>query len=105
MNNKIKNKRWRDESTPFIQPKSHEINPTPPPPTITWNPQPKKKKSRRNLHASPLVDLIGDAKLHGNGWSQWRRSRRRKKQKERERKREEGVIEDKEHAEKERTEK
>ena len=49
----------------------------------------KKKKSRQNLHASPLVDLIGEAKLHGNGQSQWQRSRRRKKQKERQRKMEE----------------
>ena len=34
---------------------------------------------------SPLVDLIGEAKLHGDGQSQWQWSRRRKKKKGRER--------------------
>ena len=46
----------------------HLYDPTPPPATITWNPHKKqKKKNRPNLHASPLVDLISEAKLHGNG--------------------------------------
>ena len=79
MNNKIKNKRWRDESTPFIQPKSHGINPTPPSPTITWNPQPGGKKKSPNFMRSPLIEIIGEAKLHGNGRSQWQQFRRRKR--------------------------
>ena len=35
---------------------------------------------------SPLVDLIGEAKLHEDGQSQWQWSRQRKKKKGRERK-------------------
>ena len=42
----------------------------------------QKKKKGPNLHASPLVDLIGEAKLHGNDLSgnDLRRERERERE-------------------------
>ena len=37
------------------------------------------KKKSPNFMRSPLIEIIGEAKLHGNGRSQWQQSRRRKR--------------------------
>ena len=95
--NQKKKKKWRDESIPFIQPKSHRINPTPPPPIITWNPQPGKKKSAhtQTYMQSWLVDLIGEAELladlKGNGLGGEKR-RKREREHDREKKRDRGCV-------------
>ena len=46
-----------------------------------------KKKTTQTHMRSPPINLIGEAKLHGDGRSQWQWPRRRKKKRERERER------------------